>query len=175
MKARKKFYPTLFLFFIICSSAIGATATLNAGPDSIYLKKIPLSTENSFEYILVYKTGKSCFEVYKKKVVNYSIEFKYKFFYSDSVKKYHCYDVYDLTTRTRRSIICNKKDHTFYLSDAYDLKSMGDKLVRKSVDFKKKCISVESTDENGSTKNYIVYFRKLELQKSPDCNYEHLK
>ena len=137
--------------------------------DSVYIIKSTLNKkENSLNYILVYKTGSNCYEVYRTRIVDYNGEVKYNFSYSDNSKTYTCYTDYDFATGVKRSFFYNKKNNSFYMTDLYDLKAIGDKIIKKTVDFEKHSLRVKSID-NGKVTYYSVKLKEIKLKNSSRC------
>jgi hypothetical protein len=121
---------------VLCSET--ALGQAKQGRDTIYVRVDSTTIDtsnNSFEFVLVYQLKSHPYEIYRVKNKDYSVEFEYHFSYSGNRKSYLCYTVHDLPTGVTWSIIFDKNTKIFYRTDVYDLKALGDKLVKESVDF----------------------------------------
>ena len=104
--------------------------------------------ENTFEFILAANLNRELYEIYRVKNRDHSVEFGYNFSYTDIKNNYACYTVNDLPTGARWDILFDKNTKAFYRTDVYDVKALGDNLIKESIDFIKGIALVRSQDVN---------------------------
>lgn len=129
--------------------------------DSLFVVKQDFNEEkNSFYYVLILKRNGIANKIYKQYCVDFNAEFKYAYDYCDSLKCYSSYVIYDLASGAVKNILFNKKDTTFYITDTYDLKGIGDKIIKKSVSFDKKTATVRSKDDRKKS-DYKIRLQRI--------------
>ena len=136
---------------------------------NILIKKTNFNkSDNSFEYKLFFRERDSCYEVFRKKVIDYSSEVEFSYSYIDANNKYRCYIIYDQITGISKNIFFDEKYKVFYISDPYDLSALGDEPVKNSIDFKSKNITIKSNDQ-GKIGYYKVNIKRIEKKPIKSC------
>ena len=166
----KKYSKYILIIIALFISSILSAQNRKLGCNQISIRKTVLNkTRNTFDYSFIYKKNETCFEVYRKKVKDFSTEIEFSFSYSDSIVKYCCYVIYDQVTGISKNIIFDEKEGNFYLTDSYDLKALGDEPVKNSVDFNGKTIKVKSVAQS-KVLYYTINLNKLSLRQMTCSN-----
>lgn len=132
---------------------------------NIMIREQKCGVKNIPCYIMYFTDSKHrIFEIIKINNQDYPYELTFDFSYRTTTANYVCYTLYDQVVGSSMSIFFDKRHQTFFKSEWYDLKALGDKIIKNTVDFDRKQLFIEPTKSNGNKRQkYKIQLTSIKL------------